>query len=166
MAVILRYALLNPDCPTFSYQFFQVSYVNDSRDWKEPNELFKAIFELYNLVSIIQSDQPEPGNIETSIKSLNDYISNKYHDTMHSKKTHRDTDEDGNSPAKRNNARGGQAGNIGLGVQYGEHVYEDPEVVKRFTRAGFTLESNEEDEHGWAPLNQVKQRRMLSVDLN
>jgi hypothetical protein len=166
MAVILRYAHLNPDGPTFSYPFFQVSYVKDSRNWQEPKELFEAMFELYNLVSIIQSDKPEPGDIRKHIKSLNSYISNKYHDTMYSKRTHRDADEDGNSPAKQSRARGGQAGNIGLGLQYGEHVYEVSEVVKGFTRAGFTLESNDEDEDGWAPLNQVKQRRTLSVDLN
>jgi hypothetical protein len=148
MAVILRYAHLNPDGATFSYQFFQVSYVKDSRDWQEPIELFEAMFELYNLVSIIQSDKPEPGDIEEHIESLNSYISDNFHDTLYSKSMPRDADEDGNS------------------LQYGEHVYEDPEVVKGFTRAGFTLESNDEDEDGWAPLNQVKQRHMLSVDLN
>jgi hypothetical protein len=89
-------------------------------------------------------------NLETSRSASrhNSYISDNFHDTLYSKNTHRDADEDGNS------------------LQYGEHVYDDPEVVKGLTRAGFTLESNDEDENGWAPLNQVKQRRMLSVDLN
>jgi hypothetical protein len=124
------------------------------------------MFELYNLVSIIQGDGPEPGNIEDRIKSLTSYISNNFHETLYSKKTHRDADEGGNNPAKRNRVGEGQGRNIGLGLRYGEHVYEDPEVVKGFTRAGYTLESNDEDEDGWAPLNQVEQRRMLSVDLN
>jgi hypothetical protein len=155
--VILRYAHLNPDGPAFSYQFFQVSYVEDSQDWNEPNELFKAIFELYNLVAIMQSGKPEPGNIEARIQSLTAYISNNYNEALTSKKTPRDADEDGNNPAKRSCVREGQGGNIGLGLQYGEHVYEYPEVVKGFTRAGYTLESNDEDEDGWSPLNQVKQ---------
>jgi hypothetical protein len=101
------------------------------------------MFELYNLVSIMQSGRPEPGNIEKRIKLLTSYISDNFHETMYS-----NDGEDRNS------------------LQYGEHVYEDPEVVKGFTRAGFTLESYDEDKDGWAPLNQVKQRRTLSVDLN
>ena len=157
---------MNPDGSTFFYRSFQVSYVKDSQDWKNPNELFKAMFELYNLVSIMQSGRPEPGNIEARIELLTSYVSKNFHETMYPKRTHSDDDEDRNGSAKRNRVSGGQGGNIGLDLQYGEHVYEDPEVVKGFTRAGFTLESYDEYEDGWAPLNQVKQRRMLSVDLN
>jgi hypothetical protein len=39
----------------------------------------------------------------------------------------------------------------------GEDVYYDRQVVDAFTRAGYTLLSNDEDENGWAPLIQVKQ---------
>jgi hypothetical protein len=51
-------------------------------------------------------------------------------------------------------------------MRRGEHVYHDRQVVDAFTRAGYTLESNEEDENGLAPLDQVKQPSTLSVDLN
>jgi hypothetical protein len=54
----------------------------------------------------------------------------------------------------RNTSHGDQRGN---GLQRGEHVYHDRQVVDAFTRAGYTLESNDEDENGWAPLNKVKQ---------
>ena len=47
-----------------------------------------------------------------------------------------------------------------------EHVYHDRQVVNAFTKAGYTLKSDGEDEDGWAPLNQVKQTGTLSVDLN
>lgn len=60
----------------------------------------------------------------------------------------------------------GQAGNTGNALRRGEHVYHDRQVVDAFTQAGYTLESNDEDEDGWAPLNQVKQMGTLSVDLN
>jgi hypothetical protein len=60
----------------------------------------------------------------------------------------------------------GQGDNTGNGMRRGEHVYHDRQVVDVFTRAGYTLESNEEDENGLAPLDQVKQSSTLSVDLN
>ena len=142
MAVILRYVHLDPDGPAFSYPFFQVSYVEDVQDWTDPKELFNAMFELYNLVSIIQIDRSGPGNIAARIESLTSYILNNFRETFYFITTHTgsDADQDGN--------------NIGLGVQYGEDVYEDPEVVKGFTQAGLTLD---EYEDGWSPLNQVRQ---------
>ena len=163
MTEILRYVHLNPDGPAFSYPFFQVSYVKDVQDWTDPKELFNAMFELYNLVSIIQSDRPGPGNIAARIESLTSYISENFKEQL---KLKSDADQDGNNPAKRNRVRGGEGDNIGLGLQYGEDVYEDPEVVKGLTQAGLTLDSYDEDKDGWAPMNQVKQSRMLSVDLN
>jgi len=56
--------------------------------------------------------------------------------------------------------------NTDSGLQYGDRVYHDCQVVDAFTRAGYTLESNDEDEDGWAPLDQVSQPSTLSVDLN
>jgi hypothetical protein len=40
--------------------------------------------------------------------------------------------------------------NTDNGLRRGEHVYQDRRVVDAFTRAGYTLESNDEDENGWA----------------
>lgn len=45
-------------------------------------------------------------------------------------------------------------------------VYYDRQVLDAFTRAGYTLESDDEDENGCAPLIQVKQTSTLSVNLN
>ena len=144
MALIQWYAHSNPNDPAFSHRFFQVSYAEDNQDWKQPSQLSNAIFEIYNLAPIIQNDRPPNlKRMEERIKTLARDISNNFHDTLKSK-----------------------GGNIGLGLQCDEDVYQDGQVVDLFTRAGYTLESNDEDEKGWAPLNQVKQRSTLSVDLN
>jgi hypothetical protein len=103
------------------------------------------MFEIYNLVSIIQSDRPELGNIQERIGLLSSDLSKNFKDTFMSKSTHCDTDN---------------------GLRDGEHVYHDRQVVDAFTRAGYTLESNDEDEDGWELLNKVKQPSTLSVDLN
>jgi hypothetical protein len=55
---------------------------------------------------------------------------------------------------------------MGNALRRGEYAYHDRQVVDAFTQAGYTLESNDEDEDGWAPLNQVKQTGTVSVDLN
>jgi hypothetical protein len=107
--------------------------------------LFTAIFEIYNLVSMIQSDGPELGNIQERI-GLNP--SKNFNVTFMSKRTHCDTGESGISDS----------------LWHGEHVYHDRQVVDAFTRAGYMLESNDEDENGWAPLNKVKQPSTPSVD--
>jgi hypothetical protein len=109
----------------------------------QPFELFAAIFELYNLVSIVQSDGPVPGSIQERIGLLNSDVYKNFQNTFTSKRTHGDN-----------------------GLRRGEDVYHDREVVDAFTRAGYTLESNDEDENGWAPLIQVKQSSTLSVNLN
>lgn len=71
-----------------------------------------------------------------------------------SKRTHGDTGEGGAEPTKRR--RQSHKGNTGNGSRRGERVYHDRQVVSAFTRAGFTLESNE---YGYEPLNQVRQFR-------
>ena len=114
----------------------------------QPFELFAAIFELYNLVSIIHSDEPVPGSNQERIGLLGSDVDKNFQDTFTSKRTHGDTSGDAN------------------GLRRGENVYHDPQVVDAFTRAGYTLESNDEDENGWAPLIQVKQSSTLSVSLD
>ena len=98
------------------------------------------MFEIYNLVSIIQSDRPVLGSIqERKIGLLSSDIYKNIESTFMSKQTH--------------------------GLRRGEHVYHDRQVVDAFTRAGYTLESNDEDENGWAPLIQVNQSS-TRVNLN
>jgi len=83
------------------------------------------------------------------------------------KRTHDDAREDAIGPSKRARiSYGGQGGNTGNALRRGEHVYHDRQVVDAFTQAGYTLESDDEDEDGWVPLNQVKQTDTLSIDLN
>jgi hypothetical protein len=108
--------------------------------------LFTAMFEIYNLVSMIQSDRPELGSIKGRIGLLGSDLSKNFNDTFMSKMI--------------------EGGNAGNDLWRGEHVFHDLQVVDAFTRAGYTLESNDEDENGWAPLNQVKQPKTLSVGLN
>ncbi len=48
-----------------------------------------------------------------------------------------------------------QGGNTGNGLRRGKHIFHDLQVVDAFTRAGYTLESNDEDENGWVPLDCI-----------
>jgi len=48
-----------------------------------------------------------------------------------------------------------RGGNTGNGSRRGEHVYHG-QVVDAFAREGYMLESNDEDEKGWGPLDQLK----------
>ncbi|KAI0254966.1 hypothetical protein BJV78DRAFT_807834 [Lactifluus subvellereus] len=66
----------------------KVSYVSDVQDWRQPSDLFIAIFEIYNLVSMIQSDRPELGNIQERIGLLCSDLSKNFNDTF---MTHCDT---------------------------------------------------------------------------
>ena len=86
---------------------------------------------------MIQSDRSELGSlsIQERIGLLGSDLSKNFNDTFLSKRMRGD--------------------NTGNGLRRGEHVFHDLQVVDAFTRAGYTLESNDEDENGWAPLNQV-----------
>jgi hypothetical protein len=85
---------------------------------------------------------------------------------MSKRRTLDDPGEDGTNPKRFRGGCGGQEGNTGNGEQDGEQVYHDCQVVDALTRAGYTSESNDEDENGWVPLDQVSQPSTLSVDLN
>ena len=94
-------------------------------------------------------------------------IVKNFNQTFMSKRTHADGDEDdAKSPKRTRTSHGGQGDNTSNALQRGEHVYHDRQVVDAFTQAGYTLESDDEDEDGWAPLNQVKQTGTVSVGLN
>jgi hypothetical protein len=114
---------------------------------REQSELFTTIFELYNLASIDQSKGSPFKGMQEHIKLLNVKLSDNFEDTfMSEKRMQDDTSKDG--------------------TRNGKQVYHDHEVVDAFTQAGYTLESNDEDENGLAPLNRVSQPSTLSVDLN
>jgi hypothetical protein len=53
------------------------------------------MFEIYNLVSMIQSDRPELGGIQDLIGLISSELSKNFNDTFMSKRKHRDTGEDG-----------------------------------------------------------------------
>ena len=97
------------------------------------------MFEIYNLVSMIQSDRPELDNIRERIGLLNSDVQNEFKDIFPSKRTYSD-----------------------------EHAYDDRQVVNAFTRAGYTLGSytlDNEEKCRWTPANRVKQPRTLFVGL-
>ena len=116
------------------------------------------MFQIYNLVSIIKGDISTLDAFQNDFASLNDYISQNINDTFMSKKRTADADGDKAGLSKRNRNDGGKGGS---GLQRGGDVYHDRKVIDTFTRAGYTLESNDEDENGWAPLNQVTQPNRL-----
>jgi hypothetical protein len=76
------------------------------------------MFEIYNLVSMIQSDRPELGSIQERIESISSDFSKNFNNTFIT----------------------------GNGLRRDEHVYQDRQVVDAYTRAGYRLESNDEDE--------------------
>ena len=127
--------------------------------------MFTTIFEMYNLVSIIQREGSQLGSVKESIIALKSDLSKNIKDTFTSKRTLDDSVEDGN-PERFRGGRGGQEGNTSNGERDAEEVFYDRHVVDAFTRAGYMLESNDEDENGWAPLDQVSQPSTMSVDLN
>jgi len=133
------------------------------------------MFEIYNLVSIIQSDKPEPGNIRDRIGLLNSDVQG-LKDAFMSKRTYEDASRNMTTPSKRRRAsHGGQGGITGNGMRRDEHVYDDPQVVSAFARSGYTLEpytfesctseSDDDDMARWVPANKVKQPRTLFVGL-
>ena len=120
----------------------------------KPSKLFDVMFQLYNLASTI----PDEVSQVKRIASLSPDILANYKEAFTGTRTFDDSGENRTVPTKRTRGgHGGKGGNTGNGLQHSEEVYHDREVVDAFTRAGYTLESNDEDENGWTPLNQVNQ---------
>jgi hypothetical protein len=124
--------------------------------------LFIAIFELYNLVSVIKSDRLQLEGMGDRINMLNEELSANFDDTFMSKRTC-DTSEDVNEELSASSDNTFMSKRT---CDTSEDVYHDRQVIDAFTRAGYTLESYDEDENDLAPLNQVKQPSTLSVDLS
>ncbi len=125
---------------------------------------------------MIESDGPPLESVRRRIHLLNMELSKNFVNSFileMSKRTKDDTDDDNNTDddddidddGTRTTKRS-KGGNTGNGSRRGEDVYHDHQVVGAFTRAGYTLESNDADKNGWVPLNQVKQPSTLSIDLN
>ncbi len=112
---------------------------------------------------MIRSDRPPPESVQRRIKLLKFELWKNFADSFMSKLSKRTKDDTDGDDRSIKRSKGGNTGNSS---RHGEHVYHDHQVVDAFTRAGYTLESNDEDENGWAPLNQVKQPSTLSIDLN
>jgi hypothetical protein len=106
------------------------------------------MFELYNLASATATDELDVKSRQL-IKLLNTDLAKQFPDafTLNS-----DTGEGGSSPKKRPR----QNPNTGNGLGDSGHVYHDRLVVDEFTRAGYTLESNDEYDPDWVPINKVK----------
>jgi len=119
---------------------------------------------MYNLLSVILSDRPELPGTKRLINLLKSDIRKGFKKTFTSKRTHPDTGKGGTDSNKRSHK--GQGGNTGNALRHGEHVYHDRQVVDAFTRAGYKLESYDDDEIRWEPMNEVKQPSTMSVDLN
>ncbi len=120
------------------------------------------MIEMYNFASIIASTRDSSGSpdIRGQIKTLNDDLSKNFKDTFMSKRTHDNPGEDGSGPSKRpresKGGQGGQRDNADNGLSCSEDVFEDSTVVDTLTGDGIVLESDDEDEYGLTPLNQVK----------
>ena len=97
------------------------------------------------MLSVILSDRPELPETSRIIDLLKSDVKKVYKDTFTSRRTHPDT---------------------GNALRHCGHVYHDREVVDAFTRAGYKLESYDDDEIRLEPMNEVKQPSTMSVDLN
>ena len=99
---------------------------------------------MYNLLSVIQSDRPELPGTRELISLLKSDVRKHFKPTYMS--------------------------NTGDVLRPGEHlrVYDDSQVVDAITRAGYKLESYDEDEDGirLEPMNEVKQPSTMSIDFN
>jgi hypothetical protein len=93
------------------------------------------MIEMYNFASIIASTRDSSGSpdIRGQIKTLNDDLSKNFKDTYMSKRDNADND-----------------------LSCSEDVFEDSTVVDTLAGDGIALESDDEDEYGLTPLNQVK----------
>jgi hypothetical protein len=137
----------------------------DDRHLDQPSQLFEALFEIYNLASVIRHDKSRLNAAHSRIPKLKTDITKNFKDKFTStKRTHNGTDdgETGSTKRSRTNPRS-QGGHVSSGIQHGEHVYDICDVAKAFAKAGYVLESNGEDENGWAPLNEVKTTKHFGI---
>jgi hypothetical protein len=120
---------------------------------------------MYNLLSVILSDAPELPDTRRTLRLLQSDIEATFKTTFSPPKRRRpDSGEGGTGPNKRSDT--GRGGNTGNALRHGEHVYQDRQVVDAFTQAGYKLESYDDDEISFQPINKVKQPSTMSVDLN
>jgi len=127
-------------------------------------ELFQALFEIYNLASVVRNDQSLIKGAQSRIPTLNKEILDNFRDTFKgTKRTRNDDGGDETGSTKRTRTNPGNHERNASDIQHDEDVYEGSEVAEAFATAGYTLESNGEDEHGWAPLNEVKSPKHIVI---
>ena len=97
---VTRYFVFQPDgadrrvCTFESKQscvfslLYKVSYVEDVQDWMQPSHLFIALFQLYNLASVIKRDRPQHPGMRDCIRSLNQELEAKLKDAYTSERMH------------------------------------------------------------------------------
>jgi hypothetical protein len=131
---------------------------------REQSQLFEAMFEIYNLKSVVRTDQSRLEAARSRIPQLKTEITRDFKDTFTTTKRAQNGTNDDGTPNKRSRTNAGnQGGHVGGGIQDGEHVYDIYEVAEAFAKAGYALEANGEDENGWAPLNEVKATKHLGI---
>jgi hypothetical protein len=130
-----------------------------ARHLDEPSQLFEALFEIYNLASTVRKDQAELESSRHRIAKLRNEITKNFQDTFTgAKKTH---NKDPTKESRTNN--GNRGGHAGGAPQHDEDVYDNYEVAQTFAEARYSLESNGEDENGWAPLNEVQTTKHFGI---
>ncbi|KAI0286849.1 hypothetical protein BGY98DRAFT_16950 [Russula aff. rugulosa BPL654] len=80
---VTRYFVFQPDGANR-----RVSYVEDIQNWMQPSHLFIALFQLYNLASVIKRDRPQHPGMRDCIRSLNQELEAKLKDAYTSKRMH------------------------------------------------------------------------------
>jgi hypothetical protein len=130
-----------------------------ARQLDEPSQLFETLFELYNLSSAVRNDQAKLESARHRIAKLKIEITKNFQDTFTGTKKTRNKDPTKQSRTNNGN-RGGHAGGD---TEHGEDVYDNHEVAQTFAEAGYSLESNGEDENGWAPLNEVQTTKHFGI---
>jgi hypothetical protein len=126
----------------------------DERQLSQPSQLFELMFEIHGLAPVIRNDQPRFEAARSRIPKLKTEIMKNFKDTFTpTRRPHNGSHHDETGSERSRKDPGSQGGG---GHQHGEHIYDICEVAEAFAGAGYTLESNGEDENGWAPLNQVE----------
>jgi hypothetical protein len=125
---------------------------------QDQNNWFQFLFELYNLPSEIRRSREQLDLVKLDASKLKSHVQGKYKESFMSTKRMHNGDVDGGNASKRNRANsdrlGGQGGESGRNQQ-GTRVSDAWELSEEFDVAGYMLESSDEDENGWEPLNKV-----------
>jgi Protein kinase domain len=138
----------------YSQRLFQVHYTKEVFDLQQPQELFTAVFEMYNLAFVIQRETRSLKNVQKHITDIDQHVKEEYEENFTSRKRSTTGTDMSNSPTW---TRTGQSDD-----PRADRLYDARHVSEAFTQAGFTLESTSNSD-GWKPLNKVKE--IIRLDL-